>query len=361
MDILGAMDPLQELTITPEVLQLIAELDEFKGRWLATTELAPERLSALRRVATIESVGSSTRIEGVKLTDREVEELLSRVDRRSFRSRDEQEVAGYAAVMELVYESWREIPLTENHLKQLHQELLRHSPRDASHRGRYKNLPNHLEAFDAAGNSLGVVFETASPFETPSLMGSLLAWTAEMLAPGKSHILLVIAVFVVRFLAIHPFQDGNGRLSRVATMLLLLRAGYTYVPFSSLERVIEENKDSYYLSLRRAQATLDDGEAYLGEWINFFLRCLKRQKDALVRKVELEQRMTALPALQEQLLVLAREHGRMTIRSAVAATGANRNTTKTHLRQLVEARQLIRRGRGRGTWYEPAKATEADG
>ena len=124
------IDPLRDLIITPEVLQLIAELDEFKGRWQAAAELAPARLSALRRVATIESVGSSTRIEGVKLSDEEVEELLSRVDRRSFRSREEQEVAGYASAMELVYGSWSEITLTENHLKQLNQELLKHSAHD---------------------------------------------------------------------------------------------------------------------------------------------------------------------------------------------------------------------------------------
>ena len=171
------MDPLRKLTITPAMLRLIAELDEFKGRWQAAGELAPERLSALRRVATIESVGSSTRIEGVRLSDREVEELLSRVELRSFRSRDEQEVAGYAAVMELIFESWREIALTENHLQQLHREVLKHSTRDEHHRGRYKTLANHLEAFDADGRSLGVVFETASPFETPQAMESLVRWT----------------------------------------------------------------------------------------------------------------------------------------------------------------------------------------
>ncbi len=348
------MEPLGKLKITPGILRRIAELDEFKGRWQAAAELAPERLFALRRVATIESVGSSTRIEGVKLSDRQVEELLARVDRRSFRSRDEQEVAGYAAVMELVFDSWREISLTENHLRQLHRELLRYSSRDQHHRGRYKTLPNHLEAFDADGRSLGVVFETASPFDTPRRMESLVRWTASALEAGEDHPLLVIAVFVVRLLAIHPFQDGNGRLSRVATMLLLLRAGYAYVPFSSLERIVEENKDHYYRALRRAQATLDRGEENLGEWIAFFLRCLVRQKDVLARKVDLERRMAPLPPLQERLLELAREHGRLTIRGAVAALGANRNTVKSHLRQLVEARRLTQHGRGRGTWYEPA-------
>ncbi len=348
----GAVDPLNDLTITPEILRLIAEIEEFKGRWQALNGLAVERLATLRRVATIESVGSSTRIEGVKLTDGEVEELLSRVETRSFRSRDEQEVAGYAAAMETVFESWREISLTENHLKQLHKVLLRYSQRDEHHRGRYKTLSNHVEAFDADGRSLGVVFETATPFDTPRLTESLVRWTAANLEERFHHPLLVIAVFVVRFLAVHPFQDGNGRLSRIATTLLLLRAGYTYVPYSSLERVVEENKDSYYLALRRAQSTLDRGEEHLDDWILFFLRCLKRQIDALARQMELEQRIGALPELDEKLLAAARQRGRLTISDAVAATGANRNTLKTHLRKLVASGHLTRHGRGRGSWYE---------
>ena len=185
-------------------------------------------------------------------------------------------------------------------------------------------------------------------------MESLVRWAADALEAEEHHPLAVIAVFVVRFLAIHPFQDGNGRLSRVVTTLLLLRAGYTYVPYSSLERVIEDNKDRYYLTLRRAQSTLDESEEHLGEWVTFFLRCLARQKDALAAKVEIERRMAELAPLAQELLVLARDHGRLTIRAAVAATGANRNTLKVHLRRLVEDGRLTRRGRGRGSWYEPA-------
>jgi Fic family protein len=166
------------------------------------------------------------------------------------------------------------------------------------------------------------------------------------------HPLLVIGVFIVRFLAIHPFQDGNGGLSRVVTTLLLLGAGYAYVPYSSLERVIEENKDTYYRALRRSQSTLDRGEESLGDWIGFFLRCLVRQKDVLAKKLELEGRMAALPPLAEKLVDLARRHGRLTIGGAVEVTGANRNTIKNHLKKLVESGRLAQCGRGRGTWYE---------
>lgn len=348
------MDPLQNLEINSRMLKSIAAIDEVKGRWEALRKLAPERLSALRRVATIESVGSSTRIEGSKLTDAEVERLLSGIDITSFRSRDEQEVAGYADLMELVFESFAEIPLTENHIKQLHGMLLRHSTKDARHRGHYKSLPNHVEAFDADGESLGVIFETATPFDTPRMMERLVRWTRGALDAGEHHPLLVIGAFVVRFLAIHPFQDGNGRLSRALTTLLLLRVGYGYVPFTSLERVVEDNKDAYYIALRRAQATLDRDESQLADWLSFFLDCLVKQKDVLVQKIERERLLTQLAPLSEQLLRIARERGRVTVREAAALTGASRNTIKYHLTELVRSRQLARRGRGRGTWYERA-------
>ncbi|MEE9380439.1 MAG: Fic family protein, partial [Hyphomonadaceae bacterium] len=196
------------LLITPEFLSRIAEVDEFKGAWKALGTLAPDRLSALRRVATIESIGSSTRIEGSKLSDAEVERLLSNLDITHFESRDEQEVAGYASVMEMVFASHEQLDLTTNHIRQLHRDLLIHSHKDERHRGEYKTSPNHVSAFDARGNEIGVVFETASPFDTPRLMTELVDWTRGSLSDGKLHPLLVIGVFTVTFLEIHPFQDG---------------------------------------------------------------------------------------------------------------------------------------------------------
>jgi len=348
------MDPLTQTVITPELLRLIAQIDEFKGRWEALGNLAPERLSALRRIATIESVGSSTRIEGVKLRDDEIKRLLAGLDVSSFRSRDEQEVAGYAELMELIFESYADIPLTENTVRQLHGILLKHSHKDERHRGSYKTLSNNVEAFDAAGRSVGIIFETATPFDTPKLMEALVVWTKEAFAERKHHSLLIIAVFVVRFLAIHPFRDGNGRLSRALTTLLLLRSGYVYVPYSSLERIVEDSKDEYYMALRRAQNTLDEDEAQLIDWITFFVRALHRQKEVLERKVERERLMVPLAPLSEKLLGIVNEHGRVTVREAAALTKANRNTIKDHLGKLVDAGRLVRRGQGRGTWYEKA-------
>jgi Fic family protein len=341
------------LQIAPEILSLIARIDEFKGAWRALGALAPDRLSALRRVATIESIGSSTRIEGSKLSDREVAQLLSKLEIRTFASRDEQEVAGYADVMDLVFASWQDIPFTENHLKQLHQTLLRHSEKDAWHRGNYKTTPNSVAAFDENGVQIGIVFQTASPFDTPRLMTELAAWVNQEREAARLHPLLVIALCIVVFLEVHPFQDGNGRLSRVMTTLLLLQAGYAYVPYSSLESVIEQSKEGYYLALRQTQATIRTAAPDWQPWLLYFLRSLAEQVGRLEKKVEREKLVLApMPELSLRIVEFAREHGRVTIGEAVKLTGASRNTLKQHFRALVERGTLNQHGRGRGVWYD---------
>lgn len=340
------------LVITPETLSLIAELDEFKGAWRALGTLAPERLSALRRVATIESIGSSTRIEGNRLSDQEVAKLLNNIEIKKFDSRDEQEVAGYADVMNTVYSHADAIDLTENHIRQLHRDLLAYSDKDERHRGNYKTNPNHVSALDADGNEIGVVFETASPFDTPRLMAELVEWTHNSLENKALHPLLVIAVFTVVFLEIHPFQDGNGRLSRILTTLLLLREGYAYVPYSSLESVIEQSKEGYYLALRNTQSTIRTENPDWQPWVRYFLQALKKQKQRLETKIEREQILVAkLPELSVNILELATEHGRLTVSQIVELTGANRNTVKKHLQALVANQHLVQHGKGKGTWY----------
>lgn len=338
--------------INLEMLALTAEIDEFKGAWRALSTLAPERMNALRRVATIESIGSSTRIEGSKLTDREVECLLAGVGVERFRSRDEQEVAGYAEVMETVFRNWSGISLTENILKQLHRDLLRHSDKDQRHRGEYKTLPNDVGVFDADGNRIGTVFETATPFETPMRMQELMTWWGEARELKRLHPLLAIGVWVVTFLEIHPFQDGNGRLSRILTNLLLLQAGYAYVPYSSLESVIENNKEAYYLALRRTQGTLRAEAPNWQPWLLFFLRALQQQARRLAVKMEREKNELApLSVLAVKILEAARDHGRVTSRDMVRIAGASPNTLKITFTSLVAKTLLRRHGGGRSIWY----------
>ena len=350
---IGCMLKTDTIQIAPELLSLITRVDEFKGAWRALGTLAPERLSALRRVATIESIGSSTRIEGSKLSDREVERLLSNLEIKSFITRDEQEVAGYAELMDLVFWSWQDIPFTENHLKQLHQMLLCHSEKDIRHRGEYKTNSNSVAAFDENGIQIGIVFQTASPFDTPRLMTELVTWAQAERESQRLHPLLIIAVFVVVFLEIHPFQDGNGRLSRVLTTLLLLQAGYAYVPYSSLESVVEINKEAYYLALRQTQGSIRTKAPNWQPWLAFFHRSLAEQVRRLEKKVEREKLvLAALPQLALQIVEFAREHGRVTMGAVVKVTGASRNTLKEHFRTLVKCGHLNLHGSGRGVWYE---------
>jgi len=338
--------------ITQEILKLIGEIDEFKGRWRALKTLSPETLSQLRKVATIESIGSSTRIEGSKLSDKEVAVLLSNIKTQSFRNRDEEEVVGYAAAMDLIFESWDAIPISENHIRQLHRVLLQYSSKDERHRGDYKKTPNNIAAFDAEGKQIGIVFETATPFDTPFEMEKLIRWLDDAGREGNLHPLLLVGVFIVWFLAIHPFQDGNGRLSRVLTTLLLLRFGYAYAPYSSLESIIEDSKSRYYAALRKTQESLKSRETDWEPWLVFFLRCLARQKERLEKRIEVEQTVLAdLSGLAVNIVNLLTDKLSVTVASVVAATGANRNTVKATLKGLVRRKMIVQKGKGRGVYY----------
>ena len=343
-----------DIRLDQNLVKLVAEIDEFKGRWEALKTLAPERLNKLRKVATIESIGSSTRIEGAKLTDAQVETLLSGLKTKSFQSRDEQVVAGYAEAMDLVFQAWEDMPVTENHIRQLHQTLLRHSTKDERHRGDYKTLDNHVVAFGPDGEELGVVFATTSPFDTPREMEALVAWVQKAIREEAFHPLLIVAIFIVKFLAIHPFQDGNGRLSRVLTTIMLLRAGYAYVPYASLESVVEENKGQYYNALRRTQKSLDDKPDW-EPWVGFFLRALKKQKTILEERVEDEKvaqvTIEELHPLSEEILGLFDTQKRLTVSEIVDLTDANRNTIKVRLRELNQSGRAQLIGKGRGAYY----------
>lgn len=297
------MPMLDTLVITPLMVRQIASIDEFRGSWQALQSMPQEYLSRLLHVATVESIGSSTRIEGSRLSNEQVDTFLAHLAATTFTSRDEQEVAGYADVMRLIFSSWTAMPLTEATIRQLHRLLLAHSPREDWHRGAYKTTSNAVAAFDANAQPVGVVFETADPFETPRLMTDLVDWTNETLDAGIHHPLLVIGAFVVVFLNIHPFQDGNGRLSRLLTTLLLLREGYAYVPYSSLESVVERNKGECYRALRQTQLTLrsDNPNWGIPGWNSFSQRCNDRPRTCASRQSmplpKLRPRRSSIPSI----------------------------------------------------------------
>lgn len=341
-----------DFKINSQMLTIIAEIDEFKGEWKALGRLSPDILNSLKKVATIESVGSSNRIEGNKLSDKQVEELLSRINKKSFASRDEEEVVGYADVMNLIFDDYEVIPLSENHIKQLHSILLKYSKKDTKNKGEYKKLENSVAAYDASGKEIGIVFETTSPFDTPRKMEALVEWTRKNLDDRFHHPLIVIGVFIVNFLAIHPFQDGNGRLSRALMSLLLLKTGYAYASYSSMEAIIEDNKESYYRALRQTQVTLNKDTPDYEAWLMFFLKTLQKQKIRLEHKIKNDAlNKLSLPELSVQILNLFNQKERITVSDIVDATGANINTVKKHVASLVNNSYLTKLGTTRGVWY----------
>ena len=342
-----------QVAITNEILNLISEIDEFKGKWQAINTLSPDRLKMLKKSATIESIASSTRIEGVQLTDAQVETLLSKVKKKSFKSRDEEEVVGYSDAMDFILESFEDLKITENHIKQLHAILLKHSSKDIRHRGEYKKLDNHVLAIDAKGKEIGVIFKTATPFKTPMKMADLIEWTNKAFELKEIHPLIITGIFIVVFLSIHPFQDGNGRISRILTNLLLLKLGYSYIQYSSLESIIEDNKDAYYKNLRDCQITLEAKKIKFEGWILFFLKSLKKQKDNLEKKVALEKILQEnFGELHLEILKVLKNHKRLAVSEIQRLSGANRNTLKVKLRELVEMRKIKTFGKGRGVVYE---------
>jgi Fic family protein len=350
------MPEIKDIKITPEMLAQIAEIDEYKGTWTSFTRLRPEQLKTLKKVATIESIGSSNRIEGNILSDTEVEELLSHIDKKSFKSRDEEEVAGYAELMNIIFDNYPVIPLSENYIKQFHQILLKFASKDKRHRGEYKKLPNSVAAYDKNGKEIGIVFETASSFDTPLLMEELVKWTRKNLDDPFLHPLIVIGVFIVHFLAIHPFQDGNGRLSRALTTMLLLKKGYAYVPYSSVESIIESARESYYRSLRRTQKNIWKSKVDYEPWLSFFLTTLQKQKRHLEEKITaITSDDTKLSRNQRAILELFEKIPEWTSAEISAKLNINIETTKKGLQALTAYGYLAKQGTTKGAWYERAK------
>lgn len=354
-----SFDPALRPAQIAELTRLLGEIDEFKGHWRKLGEIRAERLASLRQVTTIESAGSSTRIEGAQLSDDEVARVLQGLRVDSFRERDEGEVLGYGELLYTIFDTYRDIPLTENSIKQLHKLLLAHVDKDARHRGDYKKHPNPVEARHPDGR-VEVIFETATPFDTPRLMTQLVDATNAALAAEADHPLVVIARFFVEFLAIHPFQDGNGRLSRALTALLMLRAGYEYVPYASVERVIEENKAGYYHALRASQVGTKTDPSDFGDWLLFFLRVLQTQKRILAGKLDVERSVVRLKDVQVRILEIVERHGRATSADVATALPINARSARYHLSLLCERGLIQAHGERRGRFYTRGTTAPAE-
>lgn len=338
------MIELSNIEISLIMMKEITEIDEFKVNWNVRNLTRLDQLKELKRVSTIESIGSSNRIEGNKLSNLDVETVLKNIKKQSFKNRDEEEVAGYSKLLNIIYDSYSTIPITENYIKQLHGILLQHASKDVRHRGEYKKISNAVAAFDATGKEIGIIFRTATPFDTPRLMNELILWVNNALEEGFFHPLLVIGVFIVHFLAIHPFQDGNGRLSRALTALLLLKSGYSYVPYSSMESIIESSKGSYYMALRETQKTIWDNQVNYQPWLEFFITALCKQKQHLEEKIKQIERTADLSKNARAVLDLFNGGEELTSKEISLRTNIKVGTVRKILQKLLKRGDIKRYG-----------------
>lgn len=328
--------------------------EEYKGRWPEkASSLTASLLGELRNIGAFESIGSSNRIEGNTLTDKEVESFLQGLSTKSFRSRDEEEVAGYSEVLDDIYSSYDSIPFTENYIKQLHSMLLRYAGKDERHRGEYKKLENSVAAFDEDGNEIGIVFRTATPFETPMLIQQLVDETNNLFDSRLYPPLIIIALFIVHFLAIHPFQDGNGRLSRLLTTYLLLKNGYSYVPYYSLEKIIEESKSSYYRALRKTQLTFSRDIHDYAPWLDYFSLILRKQTENLDKKIAAYKEDNNLSPAEQEVMdcIHSKPRGVQYASIKNECQTLTDNAIRRILRKLVSLNLIEKHGTGKGMWY----------
>lgn len=330
---------------------IINQIDELKGRWIGGAEINPQALGRLKRSVLVTSTGSSTRIEGAKLSDEDIEKIMRGLSMQKFADRDKQEAHGYYELLENVFSSYNKIPFSESSIQHLHRELLKYVEKDKLHRGEYKKTENRVEMINEVGESIGVLFDTTPAWLTPKEMLELVEWTREAISLKEIHSLVIIANFLVEFLKIHPFQDGNGRLSRVLTNLLMLQAGYSYIPYVSHEKLIEDNKAEYYVALRKSQKTLKTDNPNIMPWLEFFFSVLlmqAKQAIELLSKENIEKLLSPKQLLVWQYLLKVREAtpGEISKKTKVA-----RPTVSQALDTLLRLKKVERVGQGRTTRY----------
>lgn len=339
--------------IPDNIWSIITQIDQLQGQWVAGAKLSPQVLGRLKRSVLITSTGASTRIEGAKLSDEDIEKMMRGISIQKFADRDKQEVKGYYELLENVFNSWKTLHLNESTIKHFHSELLKYVDKDQQHRGDYKKRENKVHMINKAGESVGTLFDTTSAYLTPKEMQELIEWTNKTLKEKKYHSLLIIANFLVEFLKIHPFQDGNGRLSRVLTNLLLLKVGYQYMPYASHEKLIEDNKSDYYISLRRSQKTIGSKKEDVTPWLEFFFTIILNQSQMAVDLLSKENIEKLLTSKQMAVWQYLQEIDKSVTPMEIAKkTKVLQPTVRQSLDKLMRLKKIERIGQGRSTSYQ---------
>ncbi|MCD4704755.1 Fic family protein [bacterium] len=334
-----------------KIQRLLTEIDEFKGRWIAGIKLSLQTLSKLKRSVIITSTGASTRIEGVELSDEEIEKLFKGLKIKKFNTRDEQEVAGYKELLENIFNSYLKVKFSESTIKHFHKELLKYSEKDKSHLGKYKFGSNQVEALDSNGKKIGIIFDPSPPHLTSKEMNELVEWTQFTLQEDLIHPLLVIGNFILEFLAIHPFQDGNGRTSRILTNFLMLKSGYEHMPYVSHEKFIEDNKTNYYLALRRSQGNWKKRSKNIAPWMIFFLNIILEQVRMAVSINNSEKIEILLSEKQLKVWQYFQRYEYLSPKDIRDNLDMKEATVLQILNKLLSMKKIERLGMGRGVRY----------
>lgn len=329
----------------------IAQIDELKGRWTAGARLSPQVLGRLKKSVLVTSTGASTRIEGAKLSDEDVEKLMRGLSIRKFSDRDKQEVKGYYELLQNVFDAWETVRFNESAVKHFHKELLKYGEKDRLHRGDYKKAENKVEMITAGGKTHVTIFDPTPAYLTPKEMQELVEWTRSALAQGRHHPLLVVGNFLVEFLAIHPFQDGNGRMSRILTNLLMLQAGYLFMPYVSHEKFVEDNKPDYYVALRQSQRTFKTEKETIVPWLSFFLDLVLKQSRMAVDLLSEENVDKLLSPKQLAVWTYMQSVGEASPKEIARAAKVARPTVNQALDRLLSLKKIERLGLGRATRY----------
>jgi len=350
------MDMSKKIAFKPEIfqeiIQKLSQVDSFKGGWELIENKEKRYLKELRDIATIQSIGSSTRIEGATLSDDEVKQLLKSVQISELDKREEQEVVGYYEALEIILENYTDIDLTERYIHQLHSMLLKYSSKDQRHKGQYKSLSNQVVANYDDGKQK-VIFRTTEPHLTAGEMLNLITWTNIQLEEKRLHPILITSIFVYEFLSIHPYQDGNGRLSRLLTTFLLLKQDYNFVEYVSFEHVIERKKDLYYQVLMETQKHRGTENEILDKWTIFFLNCLINLTEKLKVKYETYNNLkVSTNNRQKEVIAYIDEYKTIQIKDlSESLPQYSRNTLKKDLQYLVKEGLILTTGSGRGVKY----------
>ncbi|MEE9430953.1 MAG: Fic family protein [Melioribacteraceae bacterium] len=341
-----------DFTTNQKILNLIGKIDLYKGKWNAIEKQENIYLRELRKIATIKSIGSSTRIEGATLTDNEIKELLNNVKITELKTRDEQEVVGYYDTLEIIYENFYTIPLSENYIKQLHQNLLQHSSKDDRHRGQYKSLSNKVVA-NYPGKIQKVIFNTTEVHLVQSEMNDLVNWTNKQFEKNEIHPLIIIGLFIYDFLSIHPFQDGNGRLSRLLTTLLLMKNDYLFIQYVSFENLIEQSKREYYQAIMEGQKNRYTENENISKWSIYFLDKLNILTQKLGGKYDVfKSKGGYLNERQKVIQQYIIDNQPLKISDiAKQFNKININTIKKDLQYMKKEKMIESIGLGKGTVY----------